>query len=187
MKRLTTIGLMAAVMAGALAAGCRSKKPVVKDVPETDTPPAKVETKPVAKADTTQTPASPSLSVSGDLAALCQLKIDAAKASPKFDYDKAELLPEDRAILEQIATCVTTGPGKGKALSLTGRADPRGTEEYNLGLGSRRSASVSGYLEKLGVGTPQLAVTTRGALEATGTDEAGWQKDRRVDVLLKTE
>jgi hypothetical protein len=31
-----------------------------------------------------------------------------------------------------------------------------------------------------------MAVTTRGALEATGTDEAGWRSDRRVDVQLKT-
>ena len=68
-----------------------------------------------------------------------------------------------------------------------GRADPRGTEEYNLGLGSRRAESVSGYLTKLGVGQPQLAVTTRGALDATGTDEAGYAKDRRVDVQLKVD
>jgi hypothetical protein len=31
-----------------------------------------------------------------------------------------------------------------------------------------------------------MSVTTRGALEATGTDEAGWRQDRRVDVQLKT-
>ncbi len=180
MKTLTIIGLMA----GALAAGCGSKKPVVKDVPETDTPPAKTDTKPVAKTDTTSTPASPSLSVSGDLAALCQLKIDAAKASPKFDYDKAELLPEDRAILEQIATCVTTGPGKGKALSLTGRADPRGTEEYNLGLGAKRAKNVADYLGSLGVTAPQLQQTTRGSLDAAGTDETSYRQDRRVDIAL---
>jgi peptidoglycan-associated lipoprotein len=78
-----------------------------------------------------------------------------------------------------------TGALKGKAVSLVGRADPRGTEEYNLGLGSRRASSVSTYLERLGVGQPQLAVTTRGALDATGTDESGWQKDRRVDIMLQ--
>ena len=63
--------------------------------------------------------------------------------------------------------------------------DPRGTEEYNLGLGSRRAANVGTYLERLGVGQPQLAVTTRGSLDAAGTDESGWSKDRRVDVQLK--
>jgi peptidoglycan-associated lipoprotein len=68
-----------------------------------------------------------------------------------------------------------------------GRADrTRRTEEYNLGLGSRRSESVSQYLGRLGVQKPQLGVTTRGALDATGTDESTWQQDRRVDIQLAT-
>ena len=70
-------------------------------------------------------------------------------------------------------------------MALIGRADPRGTEEYNLGLGSRRAASVSQYLARLGVGQPQLGVTTRGAIDATGTDESGWRQDRRVDIQLQ--
>ena len=70
-------------------------------------------------------------------------------------------------------------------MSLIGRADPRGTEEYNLGLGSRRAHSVHQYLARLGVGAPQLAVTTRGALDATGSDESTWKQDRRVDVQLQ--
>jgi hypothetical protein len=28
--------------------------------------------------------------------------------------------------------------------------------------------------------------TSRGEMDATGTDEASWEKDRRVDVLLGT-
>jgi hypothetical protein len=31
-----------------------------------------------------------------------------------------------------------------------------------------------------------MSVSTRGALEATGKDEAGWKQDRRVDVQLRT-
>jgi outer membrane protein OmpA-like peptidoglycan-associated protein len=177
--------LIIGVMAGALAAGCGSKKPAVKELPEDTTPPpAKADVKPDVKQDATPTPASPSLSVGADLAALCALKIDATAASPKFDYDKAELLAEDRAILEQIATCVTTGPGKGKALSLTGRADPRGTEEYNLGLGAKRAKNVADYLGSLGVTNPQLQQTTRGSLDAAGTDESTYKQDRRVDIEL---
>jgi outer membrane protein OmpA-like peptidoglycan-associated protein len=53
-----------------------------------------------------------------------------------------------------------------------------------MGLGSRRAETVSSYLARLGVEKPQLAVTTRGALDATGTDEATWQHDRRVDLQL---
>jgi outer membrane protein OmpA-like peptidoglycan-associated protein len=181
MKRHT---IVVALVAAALATACGSKKPTVTEPTDTTPPPAKLDTTKMAVKDTTPTPVSPSLSVTSDLAALCQLKVDQQAASPKFDYDKAELLPADRAVLEQIATCVTTGPGKGKALSLVGRADPRGTEEYNLGLGAKRAKNVSDYLGSLGVPAPQLQETTRGALDASGTDEASYKEDRRVDIAL---
>ena len=116
---------------------------------------------------------------------MCGIKATSRTPNPKFDYDKDELTADDRTVLDQLATCLTTGALKGKAVALIGRADPRGTEEYNLGLGSRRAQPVSQYLGRLGVGDPQMAVTTRGALDATGTDEAGWRQDRRVDVQLK--
>jgi len=133
------------------------------------------------------TQVSPGLALSGDIMQICGIKAAATAAPPQFDYDKEELTPDDRTVLDQLADCMTKGALKGKAVSLIGRADPRGTEEYNLGLGSRRSGSVSTYLEHLGVQQTQLAVTTRGALDATGTDESGWAKDRRVDVLLKVD
>ncbi len=128
---------------------------------------------------------SPTLAVSGDIIAACGIKVATPAGAPKFDYDKEELAPEDRTVLDAIATCLMTGPLKGRTVSLIGRADPRGTEEYNLGLGSRRAGTVSAYLARLGVAQPQLAVTTRGALDASGTDESGWQKDRRVDIQLQ--
>jgi peptidoglycan-associated lipoprotein len=179
--KTATLALLAAL------AACHHDKPKT-------TPPTTTEAKkPAPAANNTQLEqipkneqVSPNLSLSSDLVKMCGIKASAT-ANPTFDYDKEELTPEDRNVLDQLATCMTTGPLKGKAVSLIGRADPRGTEEYNLGLGSRRASSVSTYLEHLGVGQPQLAVTTRGALDATGTDEAGWAKDRRVDVLLKVD
>ena len=176
---------MLAVGAVSIAAmsGCSKKKDVKKPTPDVAAKPSK----PAEKAQLEQLPAdqqvSQSLAISGDIVKLCGIKV-AASANPTFDYDKAELSPEDRAILDQLATCLTTGALKGKTVSLVGRADPRGTEEYNLSLGSQRAGSVSSYLGRLGVGSQQLDVTTRGALDATGTDEAGWQKDRGVDITL---
>jgi peptidoglycan-associated lipoprotein len=126
---------------------------------------------------------SPTLSLAGDIVKLCNIKATGS-GSPTFDYDKEELQPEDRQVLDQLAECLTKGPLKGRAVALVGRADPRGTEEYNLGLGSRRAGSVSSYLAHLGVGEPQLAVNTRGSLDSTGTDESGWAQDRRVDIAL---
>lgn len=147
--------------------------------------PAPVAEAPAAKpAPAKPTPASPAVAVDDSLAKQCALKLGNTAAAPKFDYDTSELEASDRDVLQQIATCVTTGPLKGKKLELTGRADPRGTEEYNLGLGNRRATSVKSYLERLGVSTGQLGEKTRGDLDATGNDETTWQTDRRVDITL---
>jgi len=142
-----------------------------------DPPPAKVETTAVA--------ASSEVGVSDDLAKQCRLRFSSRDQAPKFEFDQFQLLAEDRSVLEQVAECLTRGPLHGKAVQLVGHADPRGTEEYNLGLGTRRAESVSSYLQRLGVPVQQLQPSTRGALGATGTDEAGWRADRRVDLELK--
>jgi peptidoglycan-associated lipoprotein len=171
------------VLALVFAAGCAKDKPKAKTTPTAPDPVTRQDKPaPSVQADL---PVSPGLAISPDIAAACGIKAPSA-TTPKFDYDKDDLTTDDRAVLDQLATCLISGALKGKAVALIGRADPRGTEEYNLGLGSRRAHSVSQYLGRLGVGDPQLAVTTRGSIDATGTDEAGWKQDRRVDIQLAT-
>jgi peptidoglycan-associated lipoprotein len=186
MRRMKTTTLLL-VLALAAVVGCSKDKPkVAKTTPDVATTPEAPPDKPPAPIEQ-DTQVSPGIAVSGDIADLCKIKSTmTTRANPQFDYDKDELTAEDRVVLDQLATCLTTGALKGKPVSLIGRADPRGTEEYNLGLGSRRASSVSQYLGRLGVGEPQMSVTTRGALDATGTDEASWKTDRRVDVQLRT-
>ena len=129
--------------------------------------------------------ASPSVNVSDDIARLCRVDIGNAERAPKFDFDRAELLPDDRNVLQQVATCVTTGPLKGRGLRLIGRADQRGEVEYNMTLGEHRAGSAFTYLTQLGVDAKKIAETSRGKLDATGTNEDGWRRDRRVDILLQ--
>jgi peptidoglycan-associated lipoprotein len=130
------------------------------------------------------TPASPHIAVDQDLGKQCALQFANQQQAPKFDFDEFKLLPEDRDVLDQVASCITSGPLKGRKVKLVGRADPRGTEEYNLALGDRRAASVVDYLKHLGVSGTQVATSTRGDLDASGRDEAGWRIDRRVDIQL---
>ncbi len=127
------------------------------------------------------------VAVSDDIMKACKIHVENVARAPKFDFDDAELLPEDRDILEQIAKCVTTGPLKGRHLSLVGRCDPRGEIEYNMVLGDYRAESVHDYLAKLGVSPETMAKTSRGELDAEGKDEDGWRRDRRVDISLKGE
>lgn len=177
---------LALVTAAAFACGGKEKaKAKTTPTPVADKP-AATKTEPVKQPEiTADQQVSSGLAVSADIAAACGLKTTSPSgANPTFDTDKDELTSDDKVVLDQIAVCLTTGALKGKAVALIGRADPRGTEEYNLGLGSRRAASVGSYLGRLGVAGPQLAVTTRGALDATGTDEGTWKQDRRVDIQL---
>jgi peptidoglycan-associated lipoprotein len=110
--------------------------------------------------------------------------VDTIKDTPKFDFDQSAILPEDRDVLALVAQCLTTGPLKGRSVRLVGRADPRGTQEYNMALGERRASSVMKYLGALGVAGSQMSETSRGALDATGSDPAAWRQDRRVDIDL---
>ncbi len=110
--------------------------------------------------------------------------IDDVNAAPKFDFDQSKLSSNDRNVLSQIATCLTTGPLKGHSVSLVGRADPRGENEYNMNLGEERAMSAKIYLQQLGVDQGRVRETSRGALDATGHDEESWRVDRRVDIEL---
>ncbi|HWO25334.1 MAG TPA: OmpA family protein [Kofleriaceae bacterium] len=184
MKTTTVLASLLFVCAAGCLVGCSKDKAKEKTTPTAPAPSAARPSRP-APDITADQPVSPSLAVSADIAAACGLKAPGTPA-PKFDYDKDELTEPDREVLAQLATCLMTGALKGKSVLMIGRADPRGTEEYNMGLGSRRSHSVSQYLVRLGVAQAQLEVTTRGSLDATGTDEATWKQDRRVDVQLAT-
>jgi peptidoglycan-associated lipoprotein len=123
--------------------------------------------------------------VDDKLAKMCNVTFGNADRAPKFDYDEAALLPQDRDVLEQVAKCVTTGPLKGRKLALVGRADPRGETEYNMVLGDHRADAVHVYLARLGVGAQAMSKTSRGELDADGQDDDGWQRDRRVDIALQ--
>ena len=130
-------------------------------------------------------PASANIGVSNELVDQCMVRLADAGKTPKFDYDTAELLKEDRDVLDTVGKCVMKdGPLAGRAIQLVGRADPRGTTEYNLALGDKRANTVSRYLVILGVAKNQISITSRGDIDATGRDESSWRNDRRVDLQL---
>ncbi len=128
---------------------------------------------------------SSNVSVSDEIATACRLTLARVEDAPKFAFDESALQLQDGDAIEQIARCVTTGPLAGRGLVLVGRADPRGESGYNLALGGRRASSVGEYLTRLGVESSRVIQTSRGELDATGTDEEGWKRDRRVDIELQ--
>jgi peptidoglycan-associated lipoprotein len=105
-------------------------------------------------------------------------------AEAYFDFDSANVQENARAVLTKLAKCFSDGPLKGRKMNLVGHADPRGEEEYNMVLGGRRADNVKHFLVSVGLPDAQAMTTSRGEMDATGTDESSWAKDRRVDVVL---
>lgn len=160
--------ILACTLVLALATGC-AKKPVARDI----------------SVENTSGSMAGSVRLDDELAKLCNVTFGNSDRAPKFDYDEAALLPQDRDVLEQVARCVTTGPLKGRKLGLVGRADPRGETEYNMVLGDHRADAVHIYLARLGVSQGSMSKTSRGELDAEGKDDDSWARDRRVDIRLE--
>jgi peptidoglycan-associated lipoprotein len=101
-----------------------------------------------------------------------------------FAFDSAKIREQDRAIFRKISDCFTTGPLKGREMRLVGHADSRGDEEYNHVLGQRRADNVRSAVVEAGMSAASVWTSSRGEDDASGSDEQGWAKDRRVDIVL---
>lgn len=106
-----------------------------------------------------------------------------SKRTILFDYDSSAIRDEYRTLLEAHAEFLKSNPAS--KVILQGHADERGSREYNLALGQRRSESVYKALSLLGVGEPQMEAVSLGEEKpvAEGHDEAAWQQNRRTEIL----
>ncbi|MFY9557807.1 MAG: OmpA family protein [Blastocatellia bacterium] len=106
-----------------------------------------------------------------------------------FDLDKADLLPESRDRLRRAAEWLTQAPNRSIVFRVEGNCDPRGTEEYNIGLGERRAQAAKESLVSLGVEVSRIQTVSYGKERASGTSEGSpgsrpsWAYDRRDDFI----
>lgn len=121
------------------------------------------------------------VNVSEEIRRQCQLP-EAPADAPKFNTDEAALTDRGRDTLQHVARCLSEGPMQGRAVTIIGRADPRGTEEHNQELAMNRAQSARDYLVAYGVSEGQIQVVSHGEGGAEGTNEATWALDRRVDI-----
>lgn len=70
-------------------------------------------------------------------------------------------------------------------IRLEGNTDPRGSREYNIGLGQRRATAVAQQLEMMGVSSDQIVTVSYGQERPvmTGDSEQAYALDRRVDIV----
>lgn len=171
----TLARLAIAASAALFAVGC-SDEPEPK-VPEPLPPAEGTTSKP--KRDDTKTETSGSVQIDDKIVKLC-----GDLPTARFAFDSADVQPEAATALDALARCFVSGPGKGKGMKLIGHADQRGETEYNLALGQRRAGSIAEFLAKKGVESARMSTSSKGEFEASGTDEEGWARDRKVEIIL---
>ncbi|MEI8010854.1 MAG: OmpA family protein [Candidatus Omnitrophota bacterium] len=101
-----------------------------------------------------------------------------------FDYNKADLRDDHIPILNKAVKTLEKNPDA--SILITGNCDARGSDEYNLKLGKKRSDVVKGYMLRNGINEERIKIVSRGKLDAVAPvkDLAGMQKDRNAQFMI---
>ena len=102
-----------------------------------------------------------------------------------FEYDSAEILGVDIDLLSAHAEYLGANPGQ--RIMLEGHTEERGSREYNIALGERRSIAVQRVLELNGVSSSQITIVSYGEEKpaADGYSEPAWRLSRRVEIIYQ--
>jgi peptidoglycan-associated lipoprotein len=96
-----------------------------------------------------------------------------------FDYDQFVINADDTSRLDRKAAILKANPAL--RIRVTGHADERGSDEYNLALGMKRAVAAKDYLARLGVEASRIEVASLGREVPIdpSSNEAAWAKNRR--------
>jgi len=103
-----------------------------------------------------------------------------------FGFDEFTVQTKYQKMLSAHASYLKANP-KQKVI-IQGNTDDRGTAEYNLALGQRRSDAVRKSLNLMGVSDDQMEAVSFGKEKpkAEGDTEAAWAENRRADIVYIT-
>jgi len=110
--------------------------------------------------------------------------IEAGLKDVFFAYDQWTLSEPGMEVLDHDAKWLKEHPGA--VLKVEGHCDERGTTDYNMVLGEKRSKSARKYLVESGVSPKQVSVVSYGKERpfCLEHDESCYQQNRRGHVLL---
>jgi len=102
-----------------------------------------------------------------------------------FDYDRAVISSDDLAVLEMHASYLRDNPDR--SVVVEGHCDERGTREYNLALGERRSGALRSFLTAAGVSPRQIENVSYGEERpgVAGHGESAWSRSRRAEMVYR--
>jgi peptidoglycan-associated lipoprotein len=184
MRRIWIAAVFAAVLAGCAstpeeqdAAGVEDRKPGAKP-PTIGAQSQPIRQPPVAGVDLTKP---------GARSILTDPSSPLSKRSIYFDYDRYDVKEEFRPLVELHARYLRDN--QTMKMLIQGNTDERGSREYNLALGQRRSEAIKRMMLLLGAREEQVEAVSLGEEKpkATGSTEEAWAQNRRGDILYQGE
>lgn len=174
-----------------ILAGCAAPPPEREDpaaaVPGEGAVPAEGNTGGITEGDLAQQ--GPEVTGQGSLEALKEgtTPQTGVLADVYFEFDRSELAAEAREVLQRNSDWIKENPGV--QVEIEGHADNRGTNEYNLALGSRRAQAVRDYLVTLGIAPERFSTISYGEeLPVCGeSSEECWQMNRRAHFVVRAQ
>lgn len=109
-------------------------------------------------------------------------QLSSNKRTYYFDFDSNTVRDSDKPAIEANANKISNSARK---VMLQGHTDPRGSREYNIGLGERRAKAVADVMRNNGANPDQIRLVSYGAEKpaASGRSEEDYQLDRRVVLV----
>jgi len=178
------------ILALSLLAACASTETPKQQAPAAVEDRGPAGTKPGATAQPVETKPITGVDLTGRGAAAAALKDPnniLSKRSVFFDYDKYDIKDEYKPLIEAHAKYLRENAGT--KMLIQGNTDERGSREYNIALGQRRSEALKRMLLLLGGREDQVEAVSLGEEKprATGHEEAAWAQNRRGDMLYQGE
>ena len=102
-----------------------------------------------------------------------------------FDYDSNLIKDEFKPIVTAHARYLQQNPST--KIRVEGNADDRGSREYNIALGQRRSEAVKQMMQLLGARADQVEPVSFGEEKPRCTEaaESCWSQNRRGDIVYQ--
>ena len=101
-----------------------------------------------------------------------------------FDYDSPQLNPSEQGKIDAVVAYLQANPTHGVVVE--GHCDERGSNEYNLALGERRSLAVRAAMISAGIDGARVQTRSYGEERpvAFGHDEGSWSLNRRAEFIF---
>lgn len=101
-----------------------------------------------------------------------------------FEFDRSNIRAGDAAVLDRKIAILQANAGL--TITITGHADERGSDEYNLALGNRRALAAREYMVNRGISADRITTASRGEeqpLDPT-SNESAWARNRRDEFAI---